>query len=264
MLAVYGAIWLIALGAWVLVARVLRKRMRAPAYGDARFRELFDSAPVAYHELDREGVIRQAAAYDACLVKPVREAALREGIQRVLDRRESAAVHPAIHPDAHTMLTRRPSPRSMAPPPAEALSGSAWRILLVEDNTVNRKLGTALLGKLGRRVDVAANGRQALEVAARFPYDMILTDCQMPVMDGFEATGEIRGCEGTARHTPIVALTAAVMAEDRRRCARAGMDDYVAKPVTLAALGAALNRWLGEPGAQKSGLAERSAGTAGR
>ena len=119
------------------------------------------------------------------------------------------------------------------------------RILLVEDNIVNQKVGTALLAKLGCRVEVAANGREALELTPQLPYDLIFMDCQMPEMDGYEATGEIRKREGVARHTPIIALTAGAMAEDRERCVQAGMDDYVSKPFRPAQLCAILDKYLG-------------------
>jgi CheY-like chemotaxis protein/HPt (histidine-containing phosphotransfer) domain-containing protein len=121
---------------------------------------------------------------------------------------------------------------------------SGKRVLLVEDNLINQKVGAALLGKLGCGVDVAANGRQALHMAARLPYDLIFMDCQMPEMDGYQASNEIRKTEGSERHTPIIALTAAILPEDRERCARAGMDDYLSKPVGPADLAAVLERWL--------------------
>jgi PAS domain S-box-containing protein len=119
------------------------------------------------------------------------------------------------------------------------------RVLLVEDNSVNQKVAAALLGKLGCRVDLAANGREALDMAALLPYDLIFMDCQMPEMDGYEATGEIRRREGAARHTPIIALTAGAMAEDRERCLRAGMDDYLSKPFRAAQLREMLDKHPG-------------------
>ncbi len=119
------------------------------------------------------------------------------------------------------------------------------RVLLVEDNIVNQKVAAGLLGKLGCRVDVAANGREALDMATLLPYVLIFMDCQMPEMDGYEATGEIRKREGTARHTPIIALTAGAMAADRERCIRAGMDGYLSKPIRVEQLKEMLAKHLG-------------------
>ena len=116
-----------------------------------------------------------------------------------------------------------------------------FRVLLAEDNVVNQKVAVHLLEKLGGQVDVVANGREALEMVQSFQYDLILMDCQMPEMDGYEATRQIRS---QAVKLPIIALTANAMKGDSQRCLEAGMDDYLTKPITLDSLQAALVRWL--------------------
>jgi signal transduction histidine kinase/ActR/RegA family two-component response regulator len=110
------------------------------------------------------------------------------------------------------------------------------RVLLVEDNLINQRVGARLLERLGCTVDIAANGHEALEIFAPEKYDVIFMDCQMPGMDGFEATAQIRRREESRRCTPIVAMTASAMTGDRERCLGAGMDDYVTKPVQLKQL----------------------------
>ena len=121
------------------------------------------------------------------------------------------------------------------------------RVLLVEDNLINQKLAVAMLKKQDLHVDLANNGKEALEALSQHDYQLILMDCQMPVMDGFEATERIRAGDAgsVAAQTPILALTANAMPEDIQRCLDVGMDDHLAKPFTLATLQATLVRWLG-------------------
>lgn len=124
----------------------------------------------------------------------------------------------------------------------DAPPGSPLRILVVEDNAVNQRVAMAMLNKLGHRVDTARNGLEAVEKWTAGGYDLVLMDCQMPVMDGYEATQQIRLREGARKRTPIVALTAHSFTADREKCMACGMDDYLTKPVHLEELEAALAR----------------------
>jgi CheY-like chemotaxis protein len=131
------------------------------------------------------------------------------------------------------------------------------RVLVVDDNAVNRLVATRMLAKLGCEVVEAVNGHDAVARAATTELALILMDCQMPELDGYEATQQIRRAE-TSRRVPIVAMTANAMEGDRDRCLLAGMDDYIAKPVTVAGLTGMLEHWTdparraalegGEPG----------------
>ena len=117
-------------------------------------------------------------------------------------------------------------------------------VLLAEDDAVNQLVVQEMLKTLGCTVDVASDGAAACAAASRRRYDLILMDLHMPVVDGYEATRRIRDDEQRrAAHTPIVALTASALAGDRERCIEAGMDDYVTKPVSIAQLAAAVERW---------------------
>jgi signal transduction histidine kinase/DNA-binding response OmpR family regulator/HPt (histidine-containing phosphotransfer) domain-containing protein len=119
------------------------------------------------------------------------------------------------------------------------------RILLVDDTGVNQKVALTMLRRCGCLADAASNGREALDLMEKHGYDLVFMDCQMPVMDGFSAAREQREREAaTGRHLPIIAMTAHAMNGDRERCLQAGMDDYVAKPVSRETLEQALARWL--------------------
>ena len=128
--------------------------------------------------------------------------------------------------------------------PAEpAMPARRLRILVAEDNQVNQQVATGLITKLGHRVDIAANGREAVEAICNLPYDLILMDVQMPEMDGFEATAAIRRLNGGRADVPIIAMTANAMEGDPQKCLAAGMDDYIAKPVDRRKLANAIGYW---------------------
>jgi two-component system, sensor histidine kinase and response regulator len=163
----------------------------------------------------------------AYLTKPVRQTQLFNCLTKVLGT--SQEINSPVLP-----VTKAP----------EAVSSK--RLLLAEDNIVNQKVALRQLQKLGYRADAVANGREAVEALRRIPYDLVLMDCQMPEMDGYEATAEIRRHESTRKHTWIVAMTANALEGDRDKCLAAGMDDYVSKPVKIEDLSAVLTGLLAE------------------
>ncbi len=118
------------------------------------------------------------------------------------------------------------------------------RILVVEDHPINQQVAIGLLAELGYSSEIAGNGLEALQALTAGSYDAILMDCHMPGMDGFQATEELRRREGELIHTPIIAMTASALDEDRQRCLAAGMDDYLAKPIRDGELEAVLQRWI--------------------
>ena len=134
-----------------------------------------------------------------------------------------------------------PEPEPPAPPSGQLPPA---RILVVEDNRVNQRVAAHMLARLGLETELAANGREAVERAAQTAFDLILMDCHMPEMNGYEATAAIRETESHGRRTPIIALTANAMEGIRENCLSAGMDDYLSKPIDSAELAQVLARWL--------------------
>ncbi|MBW4586749.1 MAG: response regulator [Aetokthonos hydrillicola CCALA 1050] len=180
--------------------------------------------------------IQQAAeiGFAAYLVKPVKPSRLLDTIITIL----------ANQPEASSVETL---PQSSNAKPIDDPTKSKLRILLAEDNLVNQKVAIKQLESLGYKADVVANGEEVLQLLERIPYDLILMDCQMPILDGFQATKEIRRWEENrfaSRSRPyIIAMTANAMKEDQQICLEAGMDDYLSKPVLKAKLADALEYW---------------------
>jgi signal transduction histidine kinase/CheY-like chemotaxis protein len=179
------------------------------------------------------------AGFFAVMVKPVvRARQLLNVLQAAMN-----AVPRRIGEGAAPATSVADAPSTHAESFLEATKVTARRVLLAEDNVVNAKLAVRLLERLGCRVDVAGNGHEALKMVQSIPFDLVFMDCQMPEMDGFEATRAIRAWERASRidpspatRLPIVALTANAMQGDRERCLEAGMDDYITKPLARADL----------------------------
>jgi signal transduction histidine kinase/CheY-like chemotaxis protein len=149
--------------------------------------------------------------------------------------------HKESEVDTVEVETMPPSVQSSAPARAVA------RVLVAEDNAVNQRLVKRMLEKMGHTVDIAPDGYQAVTLAMANHYDVVLMDCSMPEMDGYQATAEIRRLhqEGALRRIPVIALTANALPEDRERCLAAGMDDYLSKPIAREDLRAMLDKYLG-------------------
>ncbi|MEE8343184.1 MAG: response regulator [Gammaproteobacteria bacterium] len=193
-------------------------------HADPKFAELpiILVAPLGRNE---QAKVNQDAGVRGMLTRPLRHSRLYECLTAVLENVEIKQVQVQ---GATTLGYQR----------------GGKRILVVEDNIVNQKVALGMLAKLGYQVDAANNGQQALEALEKRDYDLVFMDCQMPGMDGFQSTVEIRRRESSRRHTIIIAMTAHTAAEDRDRCLGAGMDDFLPKPIRLEVVGKLLDRWL--------------------
>ncbi|HWI37778.1 MAG TPA: response regulator [Burkholderiales bacterium] len=180
----------------------------------------------------RHADIRAAhdAGFNACLVKPVRQTVLYESLVNVMAGRAQEALAPATTPN----------------PAAATPAAIRGHVLLVEDNVINQQVALGILQISGYSVTVVNNGREALDAHAQGGFDLILMDCHMPEMDGYEATRAIRQREAASstKRIPIIALTANAMARDREECLEAGMDDHLSKPFNMLALQELLERWM--------------------
>lgn len=163
------------------------------------------------------------------LMKPVRQSQLLDEIATVMGASRTG------RPSPSAPLNGRSKPQR---------SSSGPRVLVAEDNQVNQRVAVALLEKRGFNVDVASDGREAVEMADAREYAGIFMDCQMPVLDGYQATAQIRRRQGPRAHAPIIAMTAHSLKGDRERCLAAGMDDYLSKPLRDEALDDRISRWV--------------------
>jgi two-component system, sensor histidine kinase and response regulator len=185
----------------------------------------------------------------AYLTKPVRQSRLYNAIATVM-----SAPGDATPQDTH-LATSHGRRKEIIP--------SGARILIAEDNPVNQKVAVRMLERLGYQADVAADGLEAVEALSRVPYAAVLMDVQMPEMDGYAATAEIRRREvGTQRHIPVIAMTANALEGDREKALEAGMDDYVPKPVKPEELDAVLERWVSKADGDKASVLEVGEGAA--
>jgi CheY-like chemotaxis protein len=184
----------------------------------------------------RGGQLGGTLAVDACLTKPARQSSLLSALTTTRGKR--------LNRDAQEFII---PVRAAGPEPSRSerkFCGTNWRVLVADDNAVNQKVAVRMLERLGLRADVAGNGLEAVRMMRTLPYDAIFMDCQMPEMDGYAATREIRRTEMPGDHIAIIAMTAETHCGARDQCLSAGMDEYVAKPVTLQDLSRAIEKWL--------------------
>jgi len=170
------------------------------------------------------------AGFSGYLNKPIRQSQLRDRLALAAGCVDDAALLPPHSPAPASKTSEK--------------QRNKMRILLAEDNVTNQLVALKILEKYGYRVDAVADGKEVLDALSRLPYDLVLMDCQMPEMDGFEATRAIRKNEGTDKHIPVIAMTASALQGDREKCIEAGMDDYLSKPVEPAKLAAVVEQWL--------------------
>jgi two-component system, sensor histidine kinase and response regulator len=198
----------------LMLARAIRKE---PAIASVRLIMMTSLGD----EADRQDLAECGVAI--CLTKPVKRSQIRASLLRAFGETVVATPAPAATTAAPTLR---------------------GRVLLAEDNIVNQKVAVLQLRKLGYAADAVANGAEAVEALRHIPYDLVLMDCQMPELDGYAATGQIRAFDDAKRSIPIVAMTANALEGDREKCLAAGMDDYLTKPIRTADLEACLQKWI--------------------
>jgi CheY-like chemotaxis protein len=179
----------------------------------------------------------KAAGVDGYLTKPVKLAVLAECLGMIFSRAGAPRIETSRDRELITIHDV-----------AESKNKNKVKILLVEDNLINQKVATKMLQKAGYSCDIASNGKEAVEAFALTGYSVILMDCQMPVLSGYDATRAIRDREkegGTVNHVPIIAMTANTMKGDEEECIACGMDDFISKPFSLAVLVDKIQKWAG-------------------
>ena len=198
-----------------------------------------DTMLVMLTSVGRQGDARrmEAVGFASYLVKPLRQSQLFDALEAAWGLRARGR--------RVRLVTRHTVAESRRAEVSREAAAPAVRILLAEDNRINQKVALRMLARLGYEADLAANGQEAVYLAEAFPYALVLMDCEMPKMDGYEAAQEMRRREaGSGRRVPIVAMTAHALSGAREKCLEAGMDDHVAKPVKLDELRQTLARWL--------------------
>ena len=200
-----------------------------------------------------DGKLAQQAGFNGYLTKPIRHQQLQQSLQMVLGSHQQTASSTSSR--SSELITRHSV--------EEAQAQTQVKILLAEDNIVNKKVAVRMLQRIGYRVDVVKNGQESVEAIGRTSYDLVLMDCQMPEMDGLEATRKIREAENVKREAkdkispdavpltphenprvPIIALTANALPGDRQTCLESGMDDFLTKPVRIEELEKMISKWL--------------------
>jgi CheY-like chemotaxis protein len=177
--------------------------------------------------------------FAAYLIKPIKQSQLYDCLSTITgSQKKTVEARPAAIVTRHSIAEEQ---------------RRRVRILLAEDNIVNQKVAVAMLRKFGYNPDIVTNGKEAVSALKTVPYDMVLMDCQMPEMDGYEATRQIRNPQSAIRNhaIPIIAMTAHAMQGAREECLEAGMDDYISKPINPQALLDVIEKWAVEPKAKQ-------------
>ena len=196
---------------------------------------MFLLTPASFGEKDGTATESPGAKYAAIIPKPVRLRRLTDALSAAASMqrkgwKETIPIHAPLEPEPETVSIDG--------------DGQTIRVLIAEDNLPNQMVAAAMMQSLGCLTDLVDNGRDALEMVKKSYYDIVFMDCYMPIMDGFEATAEIRRFEGDSRHTIIVALTANAIKGYRDKCLASGMDDYLSKPIRSNELQEILSRWI--------------------